>query len=99
MNTHIGPQGAALIIPKTFQLAGVRWKVRQIQGLPELGRCDRDKATLLLQKECDLENKEVAFVHELVHAIKYTQGDGGPHDEKEVDSFAYLLHQYMVTAK
>ena len=88
-----------MIIPKTFQLAGVKWKVRQVQGLTELGLCVRDKATILLQKECDAKNKEVAFVHELTHAIKYTQGDSGPHDEKEVDSFAYLLHQYMVTAK
>lgn len=88
-----------MIIPKTFQLAGVKWTVRQIQGLPELGRCDRDKATILLQKELEQVNKEVAFVHELHHAIRYTQGDGGPHDEKEIDSFAYLLHQYMVTAK
>jgi hypothetical protein len=86
-------------IPKTFQLAGAKWKVRQIQGLPELGRCDRDKSTILLQKELEPEAKEIAFTHELVHAIKYTQGDGGPHDEKEVDSFAYLLHQYFVTAK
>lgn len=88
-----------MIVPKSFQLAGVKWKVRQLTNLPELGRCDRDKATILLQKEQSDSSKEIAFCHELVHAIRYTMGDGGPHDEKEVDSFAYLLHQYMNTAK
>ena len=86
-------------IPKTFQLAGVKWKVRYLKGLPELGRCDRDKATILLQTEQEDASKETAFTHELVHAIRYTLGDGGPHDEKEVDGFAYLLHQYFITAK
>ena len=88
-----------MLIPKTFQLAGVKWKVRQIKTLPELGRCDRDHATILLQADQDATSKAVAFTHELVHAIKYTLGDGGPHDEKEVDSFAYLLHQYLESAK
>lgn len=88
-----------MIVPKSFQLAGVRWKVRQIAGLPELGRCDRDKATILLQKEQTDASKEVAFCHELVHAIKFTMGDSGPHNEQEVDSFAFFLHQYMNTYK
>lgn len=88
-----------MVIPKTFCLAGVKWKVIQLKGLEDLGKCDRDHAAIRLQKEQDPLAKEIAFCHELVHAIKFTQGDGGPHDEKEVDSFGYLLHQFMVTAK
>lgn len=88
-----------MLLPKTFQLAGVKWKVRSVKGLPELGRCDRDKALILLQAELEPSSKEVAFCHELIHAIKYTMGEAGPHDEKEVDSFAYLLHQFLITAK
>lgn len=88
-----------MIIPKSFQLAGTKWKVKQITNLPELGRCDRDHALILLQKEQTAASKEIAILHEVVHAIRYTMGDGGPHDEKEVDGFAALLHQYMITAK
>jgi hypothetical protein len=99
MSTRIGQEDIILIIPKTFQLAGIKWKVRPVKGLPELGRCDRDKSLILLQAELENKAKEVAFVHELIHAIKYHLGDGGPHDEKEVDAFAYLLHQYLITAK
>ena len=73
--------------------------MKQLTGLPELGRCARDTATILLQEEQDPVSKEVAFLHEVVHAIRYTLGEGGPHDEKEVDSFAYLLHQFLTTAK
>ena len=88
-----------MLVPKSFQLAGIKWKVKQIKGLPELGRCDRDKGLILLQSEQEPASLEVAFTHELVHAIKYTMGNTDPHDEREVDSFAYLLHQYMNTAK
>ena len=88
-----------MIIPKTFQLAGVKWKVREQSHMNELGLCVRDKATILLQKEAEQSAKEIAFTHELVHAIKFTLGDGGPHNEQEVDAFAYLLHQYLITAK
>jgi hypothetical protein len=88
-----------MLVPKTFQLAGVKWRVVQTPGLEDLGKCYRDKAIIGLQKEQEQMSKEIAFTHELVHAIKYTMGEGGPHDEKEVDAFAYLLHQYLNTAK
>lgn len=88
-----------MLIPKSFSLAGVKWKVVQTPGLEDLGKCYRDKSEIRLQKEQDVLSKEIAFTHELVHAIKFTMGDGGPHDEKEVDAFAYLLHQYLNTAR
>lgn len=86
-------------IPNTFQLAGVMWQVKMVPGFHLLGQCDRDNATITLRKELPQHAKEVAFLHELVHSIKFTMGDGGPHDEKEVDGFAYLLHQAMSTMK
>lgn len=86
-------------IPNSFQLAGVVWKVVQQPNLSTLGLCNRDTAIISLQKELQQPAKEVAFLHELCHAIKFTMGDSGPHDEKEVDGFAYLLHQTMSTMK
>ena len=64
-----------------------------------LGLCQRDKATILLKEVAEPSTMELAFTHELVHAIKFTMGDDGPHDEKEVDSFGYLLHQFLITQK
>lgn len=84
-------------IPKTFQLAGVSWTVEQVKGMEDLGLCERDKALIILRKDLPREQKELTFFHELFHAIKYTQGDGGPHDEKEIDSLAYMLHQFLKT--
>lgn len=88
-----------MIIPKSFQLAGVTWRVKDIPNFHLLGQCDRDTATICLRSELQKYAKEVAFIHELIHAVKFTMGDGGPHDEKEVDGFAYLLHQALSTQK
>lgn len=92
-------EGCYVKIPTTFQLAGVTWQVKQQPGFHLLGQCDRDNATILLRTELPKSAKEVAFLHELCHAVKFTMGDGGPHDEKEVDGFAYLLHQAMSSFK
>ncbi len=88
------------MIPKTFKLAGMTWKVREVSNLSNLGETHRDKAIIHIRKEIETDTmKEMVFLHELVHAIKFSMGDSGPHDEKEVDGFAYLLHQYIVTAR
>lgn len=87
-------------IPKSFKLAGVTWKVVQQKDSYNLGLCERDKALITLRKNVGpITTKEIALLHELVHAIKYTQGDFGPHDEKEVDALAHFLHQFMTTQK
>ena len=87
-------------IPKQFQLAGVVWKVIQQDTLNDNnGLCDRDNATIFLAKNLKSPQKELTFLHELIHAIRYSRGEVDGHDEKDVDSFARLLHQYMLTAK
>lgn len=84
-------------IPKTFSLGGTVWTVKEVPNLAELGLCYRDEALICIRKGLSAQVKLGSFCHELVHAIKYTQGDGGPHDEKEVDAFANLLHQFLIT--
>ncbi len=86
-------------VPKTFQLAGVKWAVREVPDLGNLGETHRDKGLIVIRKGLEPPHSEVVFLHELIHAILFSTGDIGPHDEKFVDGFAYLLHQYMLTAK
>jgi len=88
-------------IPKQFQLAGVKWKVLPNPHLVNLGECHSQKGVVYLKNDPNHvdQTREQTFCHELVHAILFTMGDSGPHDEKFVDGFAYLLHQYFNTAK
>jgi hypothetical protein len=86
-------------IPKSFQLAGFKWLVKHQPSLNNLGECHSSKGLIFLRDEQTESAKQQAFCHELVHAILFSMGDSGPHDEKFVDGFAYLLHQYMVTNK
>lgn len=88
-------------IPKTFQLAGITWKVRENSHLINMGECHSQRGLIYLKPDPNYNAAvlEQTYVHELVHAILFTMGDAGPHDEKFVDGFAALLHQYMNTAK
>ena len=85
-------------IPSTFNLAGVRWRVFEIDGLGAMGYCDPATAVIRLDKGLPAQIKAATFCHELVHAIKDTMGLR-EHDEKEVDAFGHLLHQFINTSK
>ena len=88
-------------IPSTFQLAGVTWTVERNPHLINMGECHSQRGIIYLKPDPNYSQpvKEQSYCHELVHAILFTMGDSGPHDEKFVDGFAALLHQYMNTAK
>ncbi len=88
-----------MIIPNSFTLAGMKWKVKYEEIAGEHGRTDLTKYVITIHPKYPQPIMEQTFCHELVHAIKFTMGDSGPHDEKEVDAFGYLLHQYLVTAR
>lgn len=89
-----------MIIPKKFKLAGIEWKVIINPHLSALGECHPQKGIIFIRDPSMPQPLlEQTFCHELVHAILFSTGDNGPHDEKFVDGFAYLLHQYMITAK
>lgn len=87
-------------IPHQFQLAGATWQVVQLDKLAGdvLGLTHRDELKIELKKSLLPTVKETTFFHELLHAIKYTQGLDN-HDEVEIDAFAQLLHQAMISAK
>ena len=90
-----------MVVPKSFQLAGVKWKVQENPHLINMGECHSQRGLIYLKPDPNYSPPvlEQAFCHELVHAILFTMGDSGPHDEKFVDGFAALLHQYLLTAK
>ena len=85
-------------IPTTFQLAGVDWTVVQVEGLEDLGLTDRDQQLIQIQNEATRLTKEIAFWHEIVHAIKFTMGEDD-HSEVHTDAFAHLLHQVITSMK
>jgi hypothetical protein len=85
-------------IPKTFNLAGIEWTVEEVGGLEELGLTHRDQQLIQLQAEATKQTKEVAFFHEVVHAIKFTMGEDD-HDEIHTDAFGHFLHQVFTSMR
>jgi hypothetical protein len=85
-------------IPSSFQLAGVAWTVEEVQGLDDLGLTHRDSQLIQLQAEAKKQTKEIAFFHEIIHAIKFAMGEDD-HDEIHTDAFGQLLHQVITTMR
>jgi hypothetical protein len=81
-------------IPKSFQLAGIKWTVEETSAISDMGHCDSESATIRLRRDLADQVKAATFCHELQHAIRYTLGQD-EHDEKEVDAQGNLLHQFM----
>ena len=73
-------------IPKSFSLAGLEWTVEEVPGLEDLGLTHRDDQLIQLQAEANKQTKEIAFWHEIVHAIKYTMGEDN-HSEVHTDEW------------
>ena len=85
-------------IPRSFQLAGIVWKVEETNAISDMGHCDSEAATIRLRSDLSPQVKLATFCHELQHAIRYMAGQQD-HDEKEVDQQGNLLHQFLITWK
>jgi hypothetical protein len=72
--------------------------VEEVKGLEDLGLTHRDSQLIQLQTEANKQTKEVAFFHELVHAIKYSMGEDD-HSEIHTDAFAHLLHHAITSMR
>ena len=83
-------------VPRSFQLAGTTWRVLDAALIGEYGHCDTSEAVIRLNKGMSPQIRESTFCHELVHAIQDTMGLRD-HDEKEVDAFGPLLHQFLTS--
>jgi Zn-dependent peptidase ImmA (M78 family) len=75
-----------------FKLAGCTWAVVDTE-MPDLGSTNPDTCRILINKKLTGQDRDVTFYHELVHAIMFTMGERD-HDERFVEGFAQLLHQY-----
>lgn len=85
-------------IPRSFQLAGITWKVVETDAISDMGHCDSEAATIRLRSDLSPQVKQATFCHELQHAIRYMSGQQD-HDEREVDAHGNLLHQFLTTYK
>ena len=83
-------------IPKKFQLGGTTWTVEYVteEQEKEWGRCYFKESRIVLKNTLKGDALEATFLHELVHAMYYHQGKNS-HNEKDVDTLAHLLHQYL----
>lgn len=94
------------MIPKSFALGGITWKVRKkkrvfLDNKQECnGLCDWEKRTIYLATlDVTDEMMEETFKHELVHAILDTMTHPLSLDESFVNTFATFWHQFDKTKK
>ena len=84
---------ARVKIPRTFQLAGCRWRVKRKRMAKHFGKCDTNARIIYLDRGLAADVEQVTFFHELLHAIANTTGRRFDKDEGLVDAIAHLLAQ------
>lgn len=92
-------------IPKTFQLLGREYKVKQenrvtVDGESVCGYCMSTDGIIKIRKNLKKDLKEHTFLHEITHAILDSLGHTElSANEGFVDSFSGALYQVLKTAK
>jgi hypothetical protein len=81
-------------IPRSFNLAGIRWTVEESDAITEMGHCNSETAIIRIRTGLSDQVKASTFCHELQHAIRFTLGHD-EHNEVEVDQQGNLLHQFL----
>lgn len=97
------------LIPRQFTLGGKTYKVgrndkldyeHNWSGEHDAYRQEVNLAYKLGGVESNIESIEQSFYHELVHAILHSLGEKDLNsNEKFVDMFGTMLHQFMKTKK
>ena len=91
------------MIPKTFQIFGETYKIKQVLKVNKDGRWgehDPNGNIIRIKKDLNEEQKEQAYYHEMIHAILTNLSyDKLNTDEEFVDRFAKALHQILKTSK
>lgn len=81
-------------IPKSFQLAGLKWTVEETNNISEMGHCNYNECVIRLKKDLNPQMKAATFCHELQHAMKFMTGRFD-HDEVEIDAMGNMLFQFL----
>lgn len=91
------------IIPKSFQIFGETYKVKQLIKVHKDDRWGEHEPTgnvIKIKKSLNEDQKEQVYLHEVVHCIltnlSYEELNN---DEVFVDRFAKALHQILKTSK
>lgn len=92
-----------MIIPKTFQIFGLTFKVTQpwkFKNNDRWGECSIAKKTIKVLRSLNKEQKEVTYLHELTHAIlDCLEYNDLSNDEAFVERFSKALQQALTTSK
>lgn len=86
-------------LPKTFKLAGTTWRVLVVEHMQNSGETHVNDAIIKINNKLPPEGQMQTFLHQLLHAVQFTMGNLGDHDEKEIDATAHMLHQFLTTYK
>jgi hypothetical protein len=91
-----------MIIPKSFVMAGNRWKVRLRAKMSGYGECDFDNHTITIatnigKRPTTDDERFKTFLHEALHALEYTMGREV--DEEFVSAAEQLIYQAIRTSR
>lgn len=91
------------LIPKTFQLFGENFKVKQLKKVDRKdswGDYNPAKNIIAVKKGLQQDQREQSYFHEIVHCILDNLGHEELHrNEVFVDTFAKALHQILKSSK
>lgn len=91
-----------MTVPKSFVMAGNRWRVRLRKKLDGYGLCDFETHTILIAETINGrptsdDDRFKTFIHEALHALEFTMGRKP--DEAFVSAAEQLIYQAMRTAR
>lgn len=90
-----------ILIPKKFKLFGKTWKVSQpwkVYKDNRDGECNYQKSIIKLRRTLNKENKEITYLHEVLHAVYDAIGYPELRDNEElIDRQSKALHQVLTS--
>lgn len=91
-----------MIVPKSFVMAGNRWRVKMRKKMDTYGLCDFESHTIYIAEKVGTrvvphEDQVKTFIHEALHALEFTMGRAT--DEEFVSAAEQLIYQAMRTAR
>ena len=91
-----------MTVPKSFVMAGNKWRVKLRKKLDGYGLCDFETHTILIAETINGrptsdDDRFKTFIHEALHALEFTMGRKP--DEAFVSAAEQLIYQAMRTAR